>query len=124
VNARIAATLGASFGALGVILGAFGAHALRSRLAPADLEIFETAVRYQMYHAFALLGAAWLISRNAPWATTAAWSFVIGIVIFSGSLYLLVASGQRWLGAVTPLGGLAMIAGWVMLAVGASRMPG
>jgi uncharacterized membrane protein YgdD (TMEM256/DUF423 family) len=121
VTSRLAATLGAILGALAVILGAFGAHALRARLAAADLETFETAVRYQMYHAFALLAAAWLISRSAPGAAAAAWSFLAGVVLFSGSLYLLVATGARWWGAVTPFGGLAMIAGWILLAVAAWR---
>jgi uncharacterized membrane protein YgdD (TMEM256/DUF423 family) len=123
MNPRLAATIGAVFGALAVILGAFGAHALRSHLDARDLETFETAVRYQMYHAFALFAAAWLISRTAPHAGAAAWAFVVGIVIFSGSLYLLVATGQRWLGAVTPIGGLAFIAGWVLLALAASKLP-
>jgi uncharacterized membrane protein YgdD (TMEM256/DUF423 family) len=123
VNTRIAALVGALFGASGVILGAFGAHALRSRLEPRDLEVFETAVRYQMYHAFAMLAAAWLLSRNAPWAGAAAWAFIAGVIIFSGSLYLLVASGQRWLGAVTPIGGLALIAGWLLLALAAFKTP-
>jgi len=123
LTARLAATIGASFGALGVILGAFGAHALRSHLEPRDLETFETAVRYQMYHALALFAAAWLLSRNAPYAGAAAWAFVGGVAIFSGSLYLLVATGQRWLGAVTPLGGLAFIAGWILLALAASKLP-
>lgn len=121
--AKTAATIGALLGASGVILGAFGAHALRSRLEPRDLEIFETAVRYQMYHAFAMLAAAWLLSRNAPGASSAAWAFFVGVVIFSGSLYLLVASGQRWLGAVTPLGGVVMIAGWLLLASAAFKQP-
>jgi uncharacterized membrane protein YgdD (TMEM256/DUF423 family) len=123
MNARMAATAGALFGALAVILGAFGAHALRAHLEPRDLETFETAVRYQMYHAFALFAAAWLLSRNAPYATAAAWAFIAGVAIFSGSLYLLVATGQRWLGAVTPLGGLAFIAGWLLLALAASKLP-
>jgi uncharacterized membrane protein YgdD (TMEM256/DUF423 family) len=121
VNSRLAATIGALFGAIGIILGAFGAHALRTRLTPRDLEIFETAVRYQMYHAFALLAASWLLSRNAPGAGMAAWGFTLGTLVFSGSLYLLVATGQNWLGAVTPIGGLALIGGWAMLAVGAWR---
>jgi uncharacterized membrane protein YgdD (TMEM256/DUF423 family) len=119
---RVAATVGALFGAAGVILGAFGAHALRAHLEARDLEIFETAVRYQMYHAFALLGAAWLLSRGAPHAATAAWAFIAGVAIFSGSLYLMVATGQRWLGAVTPIGGLALIAGWLLLAGGAAKL--
>jgi uncharacterized membrane protein YgdD (TMEM256/DUF423 family) len=123
MNARIAATSGAIFGTLAVILGAFGAHALRSHLEPRDLETFETAVRYQMYHAFALFAAAWLLSRNAPYAATAAWALIAGVAIFSGSLYLLVATSQRWLGAVTPIGGLALIAGWVLLALASSKLP-
>ena len=123
MNARLAATIGSVVGALAVILGAFGAHALRSRLEPRDLETFETAVRYQMYHAVALFAAAWLLSRNVPYAAAAAWAFVAGIGIFSGSLYLLVATGQRWLGAVTPIGGLAFIAGWILLAFAANALP-
>ena len=122
MTSRIAAMAGAVLGALGVILGAFGAHALRSILEARDLEIFETAVRYQMYHAFALMAAAWLISRNVPVAGNAAWAFIIGVVIFSGSLYLMVATGQRWLGAITPIGGAAMIVGWCLLAYAASQL--
>jgi len=120
---KLAATLGALLGAAGVVFGAFGAHALRAHLEARDLEIFETAVRYQMYHAFALLAAAWLLSRGAPHAATAAWAFVAGVAIFSGSLYLMVATGQRWLGAVTPIGGLALIGGWLLLALAATRLP-
>jgi uncharacterized membrane protein YgdD (TMEM256/DUF423 family) len=123
MTSRLAAAVGAIFGALAVILGAFGAHALRARLSPGDLEIFETGVRYQMYHAFAMFAAAWLISRQAPAAATAAWAFIGGVIVFSGSLYLLVATGQRWLGAITPIGGLAFIAGWVLLAVAAMKLP-
>lgn len=124
MTARLAATIGALLGASGVILGAFGAHALRAHLEPRDLDTFETAVRYQMYHAFALFGAAWLLSRNTPYAAPAAWAFVAGVTIFSGSLYLLVTTGQRWLGAVTPLGGLALIAGWLLLALAACKLEG
>lgn len=121
MTARLAATLGALSAFLGVALGAFGAHWLRTRLEPRDLEIFETGVRYQMYHAFALLAAAWLLSRGAAGAGAAASAFVAGTVIFCGSLYLLVATQQRWLGAVTPLGGLAFLAGWALLALAAWR---
>jgi len=123
MTSRIAAIAGSVLGALAVVLGAFGAHALRSVLAVRDLEIFETAVRYQMYHAFALLAAAWLLSRNVPYAGGAAWAFIIGVTIFSGSLYLMVATGQRWLGAITPIGGAAMIVGWCLLAFAASKLP-
>lgn len=114
---RTFAAAGAVAALIGVALGAFGAHALQGRLDPADLETFETGVRYQMYHALALLGVAWLATRwPGPATTFAGWAFVAGIVVFSGSLYMLVLTGPRWLGAVTPLGGLAFLAGWVALA--------
>ena len=111
------------FGALGVALGAFGAHALRDIVSPSLLVTFETGVRYQMYHALALLGVVvalghWPQSNLALWA---GWLFVAGIVIFSGSLYALALSGQRWLGDVTPLGGVAFISGWICLMLAAWR---
>ena len=107
--------------AIAVGAGAFGAHALRGRVGPADLGIFETGARYQMYHALALLGVAWLSERADSRALRAAGGlFVAGTVLFSGSLYLLVLTNQRWWGAVTPLGGVAFIAGWLCLAVGAN----
>jgi uncharacterized membrane protein YgdD (TMEM256/DUF423 family) len=114
--------LGSVFGFLAVAAGAFGAHALRARL-PADLlEVFETGARYQMYHALALLAAGWLAAQWPSAAATAAgWLFTAGIVIFSGSLYLLALSGVRWLGAITPIGGVALLAGWVALALAALR---
>ena len=109
-------------GFLGVALGAFGAHALRSSLEPRDLEIFETGVRYHMIHAVALIGAAWVASRwPGTAATLAGWLFIGGTVVFSGSLYLLVLTGPRWLGAVTPLGGLALLGGWLSLGWAALR---
>ena len=111
-------------GFTGVALGAFAAHGLKSRLTPEMLGVFETGVRYQMYHALALLAVAWMASRwPGPAVSMAGWLFVAGIVVFSGSLYLLVLTGQRWLGAVTPLGGLCFVGGWVLLAwaVGAAR---
>jgi uncharacterized membrane protein YgdD (TMEM256/DUF423 family) len=115
---RVFAGLGAVAAFVAVALGAFGAHALRARLTPADLDIFETAVRYQMYHALALIAVAWASTRWPGGLTLAAgWAFLIGIVVFSGSLYVLVLSGQRWLGAVTPLGGLAFLLGWLLLAL-------
>lgn len=122
MTARLAATLGALFGGVAVALGAFGAHALRSRLEPRDLEIFETGVRYQMYHALALLAAAWLLDKGIAQAGGAAWGFTIGTLIFSGSLYVMVFTGQRWLGAVTPIGGVAFIVGWVVLMLAARRL--
>ncbi|HEX5829866.1 MAG TPA: DUF423 domain-containing protein [Gemmatimonadaceae bacterium] len=114
--------LGSLLAGLGVGAGAFGAHALRARLSPADLAIFETGVRYQMYHALALLAVAWVAARSpSALGAWAGWSFVAGTLIFSGSLYLLVLSGQRWLGAVTPIGGVAFLAGWGCLALLALR---
>jgi uncharacterized membrane protein YgdD (TMEM256/DUF423 family) len=115
---KVFGALGSLFGFLAVALGAFGAHALKARLSPEDLAIFETGVRYQMYHALALLLLATLLLRGggAGAFTLAGWAFTVGIVLFSGSLYLMVFSGERWLGAVTPLGGVAFLAGWLALA--------
>lgn len=114
--------LGAVFGAIGVALGAFGAHALRSTLTPEDLATFEIGVRYQMYHALALLAVSWASTQwEAATIATAGWAFVMGIVVFSGSLYVLVLTGQRWLGAVTPIGGTALLVGWGLLAWTALR---
>ncbi len=113
---------GAPLCGLGVVLGAFGAHGLRARVTPDMLAVFETGVRYHLIHALGLLAVAWAASRwPAAWVSAAGWLFVAGIVIFSGSLYLLVMTGTRWLGAITPIGGLCLIAGWAVLAVGALR---
>jgi uncharacterized membrane protein YgdD (TMEM256/DUF423 family) len=113
---------GAVAGLLAVALGAFAAHALRLRLAPDMLTVFETGARYQMYHAFALLAAAWGWSRWRTRAFCAAGLFFgIGIVLFCGSLYALAWSNVKWLGAITPVGGLAFLAGWACLAWGAWR---
>ena len=102
---------------VGVAAGAFGAHGLKSRLGEDLLAVFETGVRYQMYHAFALFAAAWAAARWPGALTGAAgWLFVVGTVVFSGSLYALSLTGQRWLGAITPIGGLAFLAGWLCLA--------
>jgi uncharacterized membrane protein YgdD (TMEM256/DUF423 family) len=120
---RLFFALGSISGFLGVSAGAFAAHALRERLSPESLAVFETGARYQMYHALALIAAAWAASRS-PAGTTewAGWLFVIGTVLFSGSLYLLALTGVRWLGAITPLGGLAFLAGWVCLALTARTL--
>ncbi|HEU4628409.1 MAG TPA: DUF423 domain-containing protein [Gemmatimonadaceae bacterium] len=119
---RTFVTLGALSALLAVAAGAFGAHALRARLSPADLATFETGARYQMYHALALLAVAWAAQQwPGVLPRTAGWLFVVGTVLFSGSLYTLVLSGQRWLGAVTPLGGVAFLAGWGCLAAAALR---
>ena len=111
-------TLGCVFGFLAVAAGAFGAHALRARLGAEMLAVWETGARYQMYHALALLAVAVAAARwpAGGWAT-AGWLFTAGIAIFCGSLYLLALTGVRWLGAVTPLGGVCFLAGWVALAL-------
>jgi uncharacterized membrane protein YgdD (TMEM256/DUF423 family) len=124
---RLFLSLGAASALLAVAAGAFGAHALRARLAPDLLEVFETAARYQMYHALALLAVGLVLARFSagsgaqPWLVAAGWLFAAGTVLFSGSLYLLAASGVRWLGAITPLGGLAFLLGWAALAIGVWR---
>ena len=110
--------IGAVFGFLGVALGAFGAHGLRNRLSPDMLTVFETGVRYQMYHVFALLAVAAAAGHVGAvrLLTIAGWSFIAGIVIFSGSLYALALTGVTTWGAVTPIGGLAFLIGWACLA--------
>jgi uncharacterized membrane protein YgdD (TMEM256/DUF423 family) len=114
--------MGSIFAGLAVAFGAFAAHGLRNTLSAADLATFETGVRYQMYHALALLAAAWAAARwEGGTAVTAGWFFVAGIVLFSGSLYLLVLTGPRWLGAITPVGGVAFLVGWTLLAWAALR---
>jgi uncharacterized membrane protein YgdD (TMEM256/DUF423 family) len=114
---RVFFALGSLLALLAVAAGAFGAHALRSRLTPEMLSAFEVGARYHMYHALALLAVAWAGTRWPGGAVTAAgWLFLAGIVVFSGSLYLLSLTGQRWLGAITPLGGVAFMLGWLMLA--------
>ena len=109
--------LGAVFAALSVAAGAFGAHSLKS-IIPADmLAVFETAVRYQMYHALALLIVGGML-KHLPEQNirVSGWCFVAGIVLFSGSLYVIALTGTRWAGAITPLGGAAFLAGWIALA--------
>jgi uncharacterized membrane protein YgdD (TMEM256/DUF423 family) len=114
---RLFLGLGCASAFIAVALGAFGAHGLRGRLVPDMLSVFEIGVRYQMYHALALLGLAGVAARLPGGAVAAAgWLFVAGTVLFSGSLYALSLTGQRWLGAVTPLGGAAFLAGWAALA--------
>jgi uncharacterized membrane protein YgdD (TMEM256/DUF423 family) len=115
-------TLGALSAFMAVAAGAFGAHALRMRLSADLLAVFETGARYQMYHALALLATAWASTRLPGALTTAAgWCFVAGTVLFSGSLYALALTGVRAIGAVTPLGGVSFLAGWLCLALAASR---
>jgi len=116
-EARLVFALGAILGGLAVALGAFGAHGLRARLGPELLAVFETGVRYQMFHALALLALALAIVR---WPqrrlAAAAWLLVAGTVVFSGGLNLLALTGARWLGAVAPVGGIVLIAGWTVAA--------
>jgi uncharacterized membrane protein YgdD (TMEM256/DUF423 family) len=117
---RVALAWAGALGATGVILGAFGAHALRGTLEAAGTrEVWETAARFQLLHAAALLGfAGWLKSSPAPAGRCAAWTvrlWAAGTVLFCGSLYVLALGGPRWVGPVTPLGGAALIAGWVLV---------
>lgn len=121
---RIFLMLGSALGFLGVAAGAFGAHGLREKLSPDLLEIYETAVHYHLVHALALLATAWVAARtDTAVARAAGWLFVAGILIFSGSLYVLSMTGLRWMGAVTPLGGLAFLAGWASLFWASMRLP-
>jgi uncharacterized membrane protein YgdD (TMEM256/DUF423 family) len=116
--------LGALSAALTILLGAFGAHVLKDRLTPADLEIFEKGVRYQMYHAFGLCLSGLLLADlgSSRALRLAAHCFLWGTVLFSGSLYLLVLTNTRWLGAVTPFGGTLFVIGWVALALAGRRL--
>jgi uncharacterized membrane protein YgdD (TMEM256/DUF423 family) len=114
---RTFAVAGALLAFAAVALGAFGTHALADRLSPSDMEIFETAVRYHLAHAVGLLGVAWAWSRwPVGGVAMSGWLIMAGILIFSGSLYLLVLTDTRWLGAVTPVGGVALLLGWASLA--------
>lgn len=114
--------IAALLGALAVVLGAFGAHALRDRLGEADRAIFETAARYHLLHALAAVVAAER-AAHARGASAAGWAFVVGTLLFSGSLYGLVLGGPRLLGAITPLGGVGFILGWLLLAWSFVRRP-
>lgn len=110
-------------GGLSVALGAFGAHGLRGRIEESLLANYQTGVSYMFYHTLALFVVVWALNRwpasNLPvWA---GWLFIVGIVIFSGSLFIMAFTGLRWLGAITPIGGVAFIAGWLLLAVAAWR---
>ncbi len=116
---RIFLIVGAVMGAFGVAAGAFAAHGLKSRLTPDLLAVFETGAHYQLVHALALLAVGLVMTRfSHPAISASGWFFIVGIVIFSGSLYVLALTGFRWLGAITPVGGLAIIAGWLTLAWG------
>jgi uncharacterized membrane protein YgdD (TMEM256/DUF423 family) len=117
--------LGALLAAAAVAAGAFGAHALAGRLPTERLATWETAARYHMYHALALVLLGALAARwPAPLLHVAGWLFVAGTVVFAGTVYALALGGPRWLGAVTPLGGVALIGGWLVLAVAIARSAG
>ena len=117
---RLFFVLGALSACIGVALGAFAAHGLKTRLGADLLATFELGVRYQMFHALGLLAVAWAQARwPGAFIVASGWLFVAGTLLFSGSLYLLALWGARWLGPVTPLGGLAFLAGWLCLARGA-----
>ncbi|MDO8288935.1 MAG: DUF423 domain-containing protein [Parvibaculum sp.] len=117
-------TLGALSGFLAVAFGAFGAHGLASRATPEELNAFEIGARYHMYHALALLAVAWLATYgNSALVSTAGWAFVVGIVVFSGSLYVLGITGSRALVLATPLGGVAFMIGWACIFARALKFP-
>lgn len=119
---RVFVLSAAVLGFLGVAAGAFGAHGLQDRISAEMLAIWNTAAHYQLIHAVALLGVAWATSRFATrWATVAGWLFLVGVMIFSGSLYLLAITSLRWLGAITPIGGVAFLLGWLALAIAAVK---
>jgi len=112
--------VGVLLAGIGVALGAFGAHGLRARVSPELLAVFETGVRYQMYHALALIAVSLAWTRwSGAHLTAAGYLFIAGVLLFSGSLYLLALTGTRWWGAVTPLGGVAFLAGWIALVLAA-----
>jgi uncharacterized membrane protein YgdD (TMEM256/DUF423 family) len=116
---RLFAVIGSISALISVAAGAFGSHALRQRLAADLLAVFETGARYQMYHALALLAVAWAVGRwPAPQLSWAGWLFTAGTVVFCGSLYALSLTGTRWLGAITPIGGICFLAGWACFAWG------
>lgn len=124
MQARSMLLLGAASGFLTVALGAFGAHGLKAHVTPELLAIYHTGVDYQGLHALALLACGlWALQRPGRGLTVAAWAFALGSLVFSGSLYLLALTGLRWLGAITPLGGMAFLTGWAALVVTAWRMP-
>jgi uncharacterized membrane protein YgdD (TMEM256/DUF423 family) len=120
---RLFFALGSISAGLAVALGAFGAHVLKGRLAADMLANFETGVRYQMYHALAVLAVAWAVNRwsASKLPVAAGWLFVAGTLLFSVSLYLLSLTGMRWLGAITPLGGVSFVVGWLCLLLAAWR---
>lgn len=123
MRARAMLIAGAASGFLTVAFGAFGAHGLKGRVGADLLAVFHTGVNYQGLHALALLACGlWALQRPARGVSVAAWAFLIGTIVFSGSLYLMTLTGVRWLGAITPIGGTAFLVGWASLAVAAWRI--
>ena len=125
MNGSLLLALGAVSGAISVMLGAFGAHALKARLSADALSAFQTAVQYQMVHSLALIAVGFWLLRHPEDALSryAALAFCFGILFFSGSLYGLTLGGPRWLGPVTPIGGMLFIAGWLLFAAAAIKTP-
>ncbi|MDP3920955.1 MAG: DUF423 domain-containing protein [Candidatus Omnitrophota bacterium] len=122
MQGKVFFVLGASLGFLGVAMGAFGAHALKNKLTPDMMAIFEVGVRYHMYHALALLAAGWAATQYQSGAVNlGGWLFLSGVCVFSGSLYVLAFTAVKAWGAVTPIGGLLLLGGWVSLALGVWR---
>lgn len=135
-EARFFLFIAALMGFLAVGLGAFGAHGLKNILSEQHLQVYQTAVQYQFYHTFALLAVAVILlstisissatavneGKHSRWLRIAGWCFIVGIVVFSGSLYVLVITGMSWLGMITPLGGACFLLGWLSLAVYAFRI--
>lgn len=121
MTARLCLAIASILGGLSVAGGAFGAHALKAQLTEKALSTFELGTRYQMYHALALLlvGLLWLQLPDNTWFSYASWAFILGILLFSGSLYGLSLSGIKILGIITPIGGVALITGWTLLAIAA-----
>ncbi|MEL6927298.1 MAG: DUF423 domain-containing protein [Cyanobacteria bacterium J06600_6] len=121
---RIFLTIASMLGGISVVFGAFASHALKDRLSANSLSIWETGTKYQMYHALALMLVAILVSRfpNSILLVVAGYAFIAGIFVFSGSLYALTLTGIKWLGAITPIGGLAFIVGWLCLALATWRI--
>ncbi len=121
---RLLIVAGALLGLLAVVGGTFAAHVLNKNLDPKTLITFDVAVRYHMYHALAILAAAWIYQRwPGRLPLLAGWMFVAGVLLFSGSLYILVGTGAKWLGMVAPIGGSAFIVGWLLLALAAVMPP-
>ena len=115
---------GSILGFLGVVIGAFAAHVLKTKLSGEMFNVFEVGARYHMYHAFALLVVAWAVSTyQIHFFQIAGWCFISGIFVFSGSLYILTLTGVKAWGAVTPIGGLFLLAGWFFLTFGAFKLP-